>query len=180
MQSIARRQFLRYLAASPLLVSSPGGRLFAEEMLDSIDLDSALDFYRDRFADAGDFTFILVGAFAEDDLLPLVERYLASLPSTGRDETWRDPGIEPPIHQRHLELGLEVGDRPQTADDGAGAQLFHEIDQQSAEALDQAAGLVGEDLPQGLDPFVDRKQRLLRRGHAVKASTIAGFSEGTR
>ena len=80
-----------------------------EDMLDSIDLDTALEFYRDRFADAGDFTFTLVGAFEPDDLLPLVERYLASLPTTGRDETWRDVGIEPPtgVVQRTVQKGLE-------------------------------------------------------------------------
>ena len=78
-------------------------------MLDSIDLDTALEFYRDRFADAGDFTFTLVGAFELDDLVPLVERYLASLPATGRDETWRDVGIEPPtgVVQRTVHKGLE-------------------------------------------------------------------------
>ena len=79
------------------------------EMLDKIDLDVALDFYRERFADAGDFTFTLVGTFDLDELLPLVERYLAALPSTGRDETWRDVGVEPPtgVVQRAVRKGLE-------------------------------------------------------------------------
>jgi zinc protease len=79
------------------------------EMLEKIDLDVALEFYRDRFADAGDFTFSLVGAFDPDELLPLVERYLAALPSTGRDETWRDVGVEPPtgVVERTVQKGLE-------------------------------------------------------------------------
>jgi len=79
------------------------------EMLDAIDLDVALEFYRERFADAGDFTFSLVGAFDPDELLPLVERYLASLPSSGRQETWRDVGVEPPtgVVRRTVHKGLE-------------------------------------------------------------------------
>jgi zinc protease len=79
------------------------------EMLDKIDLDVALEFYRDRFADAGDFTFTLVGAFDPEEVLPLVERYLAALPSTGREETWRDVGMEPPagVVQRVVRKGLE-------------------------------------------------------------------------
>jgi zinc protease len=79
------------------------------DMLERIDLDVALEFYRDRFADAGDFTFSLVGAFEPAELLPLVERYLAALPSTGRDETWRDVGVEPPtgVVKRTVQKGLE-------------------------------------------------------------------------
>jgi zinc protease len=40
------------------------------------------DAYHDRFGNAGDFTFTLVGAMTTRELRPLVERYLASLPST--------------------------------------------------------------------------------------------------
>jgi zinc protease len=78
-------------------------------MLDKIDLDLALDFYRDRFADAGDFTFTFVGSFDPEVLLPLVERYLAALPSTGREESWRDVGVELPsgLVQRTVRKGLE-------------------------------------------------------------------------
>ena len=40
------------------------------------------DAYHDRFGNAGDFTFTLVGAVSAKEVRPLVERYLASLPST--------------------------------------------------------------------------------------------------
>jgi zinc protease len=42
--------------------------------------------YHDRFGNAGDFTFTLVGATTTKELRPLVERYLASLPSTDKRE----------------------------------------------------------------------------------------------
>lgn len=76
--------------------NSPRVRPVSAELFDEIDLDRAMAIYRDRFADAGDFTFFLVGAFTLDSLRPLVERYLASLPSTGRVETARDVGPVPP------------------------------------------------------------------------------------
>jgi zinc protease len=44
------------------------------------------DAYHDRFGNAGDFTFTLVGAMTAKELRPLVERYLASLPSTDARE----------------------------------------------------------------------------------------------
>ena len=58
--------------------------------------DSALAFYRNRFADASDFTFAFVGNVDTVALKPLVERYLASLPATHRNETFRDNGGAPP------------------------------------------------------------------------------------
>ncbi len=77
--------------------------------IDRMDLDASLTFYKDRFADAGDFTFIFAGSFELDALKPLVEQYVASLPATGRKETWRDVGIEPPagVVTRRVEKGLE-------------------------------------------------------------------------
>ena len=45
-----------------------------------------VDAYHDRFGNAGDFTFTLVGATTPAELRPLVARYLASLPSSGKHE----------------------------------------------------------------------------------------------
>ncbi len=71
-------------------------RPLSAELFDEIDLNVSFDFYRDRFADASDFTFTLVGAFTLDSIRPLVRTYLGGLPSMDRDETWRDVGIDPP------------------------------------------------------------------------------------
>ncbi len=58
--------------------------------------EKSLAFYKDRFADAGDFTFILVGNVDTVAVKPLVEAWLASLPASGRTEAPRDSGIRPP------------------------------------------------------------------------------------
>lgn len=60
----------------------------------SIDRETVLQVYRDRFSDATDFTFLFVGNLDVAQLRELSERYLASLPATGRTETVRDTGIE--------------------------------------------------------------------------------------
>jgi zinc protease len=62
------------------------------ELLEHVSLDDALSIYKDRFADAGDFTFVFVGNVDLATIEPLVRTYLASLPSKGRKETWRDVG----------------------------------------------------------------------------------------
>jgi zinc protease len=78
-------------------------------MIDQMDMDKAFAFYKDRFADAGDFTFVFVGTLDPAAMKPLVERYIASLPSTGRKETWKDHKIVPPslVVERKVEKGLE-------------------------------------------------------------------------
>ncbi|GAB3892405.1 M16 family metallopeptidase [Spirosoma agri] len=67
--------------------------------LDKIDLDKALKIYQERFANAGDFTFYFVGNFKEDQLKPLVEKYIGGLPSTGKTEKFKDLGIRIPAGQ---------------------------------------------------------------------------------
>src|SRR6185295_9672807 len=60
-----------------------------------LDREAALRIYRERFADASDFTFAFVGAFKPAELRPLVETYLASLPKLDRKEHGRDVGDDP-------------------------------------------------------------------------------------
>jgi zinc protease len=67
-----------------------------EKELATISLDKIMKVYNDRFADASDFTFFIVGSFKIDSIKPLVEIYLASLPSLKRGENWKDMGIRPP------------------------------------------------------------------------------------
>ncbi len=66
------------------------------EKYDKINLDRAFEIYKDRFADASDFTFTFVGSFDVEKLKPLLEQYLGALPSTKRIESARDLGIHIP------------------------------------------------------------------------------------
>ena len=60
----------------------------------SLDRNKMVRFYKDRFANAADFTFFMVGAFTVDEALPLLQRYVGGLPSTGTAaSTFRDVGI---------------------------------------------------------------------------------------
>lgn len=64
--------------------------------VDQWNLEASMAFYKARFADASNFTFVFVGSFTPDAIKPLVERYLGSLPATHAHETWRDVGVTPP------------------------------------------------------------------------------------
>lgn len=60
--------------------------------LEKIDLDKILRIYKDRFADASDFTFFFVGSFSLEEMKPFVQKYLGNLPSTKRVESWKNVG----------------------------------------------------------------------------------------
>lgn len=77
--------------------------------VDSLDLGASVRFYRDRFADASDFTFVIVGNFTVDSIRPLVLTWLGGLPSTRRKETWKDIGLRTPegVVTREVKRGTE-------------------------------------------------------------------------
>ncbi len=76
--------------------------------LDRVDHDAALSVYKDRFAEAGDFTFVFVGNVELATLQPLVETYLASLPTKGRKEKWKDVGAKAPTGSKRLDVAQGV------------------------------------------------------------------------
>ena len=68
----------------------------SSEFVRQMNLEKSLKFYKERYADASDFTFVFVGSFDLPTIKPLAERYLGSLPALHRKETGRDVGIRPP------------------------------------------------------------------------------------
>jgi zinc protease len=77
--------------------------------IDKWNLDKSLAFYKERFADASDFTFVFVGSFDPATMKPLVEKYLGGLPSTNRKETWKDVGARTPsgVIEKTVQKGIE-------------------------------------------------------------------------
>lgn len=84
-------------------------RPWSMELLEELSLEKSMAIYRERFADAGDFTFTFVGNFSLEQMEPLVCAYLATLPSAGREENWRDVGIEGPqgVVEKFVYAGIE-------------------------------------------------------------------------
>jgi zinc protease len=70
-------------------------RLPKPETFSKINLQRALEIYKERFGNANGFTFVLVGKFDINTIKPLLETYLGSLPSTGKTSTFKDVGLRP-------------------------------------------------------------------------------------
>jgi zinc protease len=85
-------------------------RPLTPEQVNALDRSKMMAFYRARFANAADFTFFMVGAFKIDEALPLLQRYVGGLPSTGTPTSnFKDVGIHFPAKDERatVEKGRE-------------------------------------------------------------------------
>ena len=80
--------------------------------LKEINLDRAIQIYKERFSDASEYTFFFVGSFSLDQIKPLVETYIGGLPSKNSNETFKDLGIVPP--SGHIEKNVYKGTEPKS------------------------------------------------------------------
>jgi zinc protease len=100
---VAEVNTMKHYTARPLTV----------ERIAALDRAAMVSFYKARFANAADFTFFMVGTFKTDEILPLLSRYVASLPSTGKAVSrFRDLGVTfPPASER---VKVEKGREPKS------------------------------------------------------------------
>lgn len=77
-------------SVSHAVLANTGRQFFVNENnLDSINYDRMLELYRQRTADVNGMTLCLVGSFDTDSVIPDIEQYIGSLPSTGIPETFK-------------------------------------------------------------------------------------------
>ena len=69
--------------ATTLYANNPRFTQIDVKDLKDINYDRILEMAKDRYKNAGQFTFIFCGNFDEQAIRPLIEQYVASLPSTG-------------------------------------------------------------------------------------------------
>jgi len=100
-------QFSQALDAA-LTQNHPRSQPLTPMAVDKMNLQKSLAFYKERYADASDFVFVFVGSFDVQTMKPLVEKYLASLPSTRRGEMVKDVGIRPPsgVVEKQVKSGI--------------------------------------------------------------------------
>jgi len=108
-QQASPQAAFRDALVSALTQDNPRAKPLTTASVEQMNLDRSMAFYKNRFADASDFTFVFVGAFDLPTIKPLVERYLASLPSIRRTEAAVDRGVHPPakVVERQVVKGVE-------------------------------------------------------------------------
>lgn len=74
--------------------NNPRKRTFNQSFIDDVSFDKIKAIYKDRFKDISDFEFYIVGDVKTEDLKPLLEKYVASIPSFGsKKEKWQDKTV---------------------------------------------------------------------------------------
>ncbi|MFA6259912.1 MAG: insulinase family protein [Bacteroidia bacterium] len=74
----------------------PRRRPWTLGLLNEVKQKRAFELYRERFANAADFTFTFVGNVDESILKNMVMQYLATLPGNASKEKWEDVGVTTP------------------------------------------------------------------------------------
>jgi len=87
-------------------------RPFTVDRVTALDRAKMVSFYRDRFSNAADFTFFMVGTFKVDDVVPLLARYVGTLPSQPDrpKSAFKDMGIHFPASS--ADARVEKGREP--------------------------------------------------------------------
>jgi zinc protease len=153
------------------------------ERVETIDRAKVIAFYRERFTNAADFTFFMVGAFKPDDVTPLLARYLGALPSTGKKTSdYKDLGIHFPtsIERARVERGREP--RSQTvisffADPPADSTVAERISAATTVLQTRLRDILREELGQTYGVSVGLSQELPQKGGGYMRVTFGAAPE---
>ncbi len=61
-----------------------------ETLINNATYKQALDVYKDRFSSAGNLIFTFVGNINKEEMLPLIEKYIGSLPIIDKKEMFKN------------------------------------------------------------------------------------------
>jgi zinc protease len=86
----------------------PRTRLVNTEFLKDIDFEMIQEVYSDRFADASDFLFVIVGAMEAEKVKSLAQTYIGSIPDLDREETWIDRKVYEPEGKKEKVIPMEL------------------------------------------------------------------------
>ncbi len=141
------------------------------ERIATIDRRKMVAFYHERFSNAADFSFFMVGAFKVDAVLPVLAQYVGSLPSTGtKTSQFKDVGLCFPktVQRARVEKGREP--RGQTvlsffADPGTDPAEQENVAAASTVLQTALRDILREELGQTYNVSVGLDQRLPQRGY---------------
>ncbi len=141
------------------------------ERVAALDRAKMIGFYRERFSNAANFTFFMVGAFKTDEALPLLARYVGGLPSTGKATSdFKDMAIRFPTEPQRVKV--EKGREPKSetvvsyyAEPSAGDPMEQERVLAATDVLEIALrDILREELGQTYTVSVDLAQMAPQRG----------------
>jgi zinc protease len=86
----------------------PRSVLLTKAGIEKITLEQVKEIFSDRFPGADEFTFFIVGNIDKEQLVPMVEKYIGSLPAANRKESWIDRKVDQPEGKIVREIPLTL------------------------------------------------------------------------
>jgi zinc protease len=140
------------------------------ERIATLDRAKMMAFYKDRFANAADFRFFMVGAFKVDEAVPLIARYVGTLPSKGQaTSTFNDIGVRFPEGTQRVKVEQGQDPKAQTVMSFYADPPPDPVEQETINAATTVLDIVlrdvlREDLGQTYTVGVNLAQQLPQRG----------------
>lgn len=91
-----------------MYLNNPRFSIPTMQEIESADYDKILELYSSRFANAGNFTFTFVGNVSPEQLKPLVEQYIASLPGKPTNVKVKEVPTRKGMYNNHFTFPLET------------------------------------------------------------------------
>jgi zinc protease len=111
------------------------------ERLNTGNIDKAYNFYKDRFADASNFTFVIVGNFNVEVIKPFLETYLGALPSTNKKETFVNLKMHPTPGQVTKTVYKGMDDKANVQMIYSGDYVFNDANNTQLDALEEVLNI---------------------------------------
>jgi len=89
---------------------NPKKRILTKDYISEVSFEGMKAIYNDRFSNAADFEFFIVGDVQQENLMPLLEKYIASIPTNTTRENWVDNGAKWVDNDTDKDIYLEMED----------------------------------------------------------------------
>ncbi len=106
-----------------------------------VSLNKAYSFYKTLFADASDYTFIMVGSFKVDAVKPLLAKYLGGLPSGGGKGAFKVVESKTPAGQITKTVYKGIADKSSVRLVFSGDYNYNEANNLQMEALEEVLNI---------------------------------------
>lgn len=110
-----------------------------EKYLSQMNLNEMYSIFRERFSNGSDFDFYFVGNIDIEKAIPLIEKYIGGIPSTGKQEIWLDKSSNFAQGVVDKKLYMGIADKTKM---GFATQLPYQWNPRNDMALDMLAGIV--------------------------------------
>ena len=132
-----------------------------EKDIDNIDVNRVMEIYKNQFGNADGFHFFIVGNVDQSSLKPLMEKYLASLPTKGEKPNYKDNGVRLAKGDKVLKFYKGANDKSLIIN------VFHGEGIKYSQELALKADLLGQIMTMQINDTIREKMQVIYSGAAM-------------